>query len=41
MSKEFETVNQMIDQKVASLNQDEMIITSGNKLFDSFYATYD
>lgn len=34
--KEFETVNQMIDQKVASLNQEEMIITSGNKLFDSF-----
>lgn len=34
--KEFETVNQMIDQKVASLDQEEMIITSGNKLFDSF-----
>lgn len=34
--KEFETVNQMIDQKVASLDQEEMIITSGNKLFDAF-----
>lgn len=34
--KEFEAVNQMIDQKVASLDQEEMIITSGNKLFDAF-----
>ena len=36
LRKEFETVNQMIDQKVASLDQEEMIITSGNKLFDAF-----
>lgn len=34
--KEFETVNQMISQKIEALDQEETIITSGNKLFDSF-----
>ncbi len=34
--KEFETINQIVDQKIAVLNQEEMIIISGNKLFDSF-----
>ena len=30
------TINQIVDQKIAVLNQEEMIIISGNKLFDSF-----
>lgn len=34
--KEFENVNEMIDSKIESLDQESMIIISGNKLFDSF-----
>ena len=36
IEKKNNELNQMIDQKVASLDQEEMIITSGNKLFDAF-----
>ena len=34
--KEFETINQIVDQKIALLDQEDMLITSGNKLLDSF-----
>lgn len=34
--KEFESINQMIDDKISSLDIDSMLIVSGNKLFDSF-----
>lgn len=34
--KEFENVNEMIDKRIESLNDHNMLIISGNKLFDSF-----
>ena len=34
--KEFENVNEMIDKRIKSLNDHNMLIISGNKLFDSF-----
>lgn len=34
--KEFENVKEMIDSKIESLDQENILIISGNKLFDSF-----
>lgn len=34
--KEFANVNEMIDKRIDSLNDHNMLIISGNKLFDSF-----
>ena len=34
--KEFENVNEMINKRIDSLNEHNMLIISGNKLFDSF-----
>ena len=36
LSKEIENVNEMIDKRIDSLNDHNMLIISGNKLFDSF-----
>lgn len=34
--KEFESIKQIVDQKIIALDQEEMLVTSGNKLLDSF-----
>lgn len=34
--KEFENVNEMINKRIDALNEHNMLIISGNKLFDSF-----
>ena len=34
--KSLKQINQIVDQKIALLDQEDMLITSGNKLLDSF-----